>query len=79
MKNIQDMGGHVIRLLRAPFPEDEHESETALDFAERDTIDNYKPCDGHRIRFDAIIDNRKMTIPEQNEAVWKLVTERNWI
>ncbi len=91
VKCVQEMGGHVIRLLRAPFPEDRHESETALDGMERETQLYYGllewtedemtysvPVKG-RYLFDAIIDNREMTIAEQNEAVWKLVTERKWI
>jgi hypothetical protein len=88
---IQQLGGHVIRLLRAPFPEDRHESETALDEIESISIAVYWSDDPDKEKrnlspayknwpiFDAIIDNREMTIPEQNEAVWKLVTERNWI
>lgn len=98
VKAGQDLGGHVIRLLRAPFPEDKHVSETALDLIERFTIEKTvavhcipsNPKDDNaegqkrllanlNIRFDAIIDNREMTIAEQNEAVWKLVKEKKWI
>lgn len=70
VKCIQDLGGHVIRLLRAPFPEDKHESETALDLFD-------KPQ--NRRLFDAVIDNREMDIPTQNEAIWKLVNDKKWI
>lgn len=65
---IQQMGGHVVRFLRAPFAgQDQHASETALD-------DVAVP-----LRFDALIDNRDMTIPQQNEAVLALVRERGWM
>ncbi len=84
---IQDLGGHVIRLLRNPF-NDQHESETALD--------NYSLRDGgevvwnkvyneglQRMRskpgFDAIVDNRNMDIPAQNKAVIELIKERKWL
>ena len=78
---IQRMGGHVIRLMRAPFDEsDQHESETALDTVEANTM--AFECGGdyveHEQFFDAIIDNREMSIEEQNQAVWKLITERGW-
>lgn len=56
--------GKVIRLLRGPFVGDGHESETALD--------------GYG-GFDAIIDNSKMTIAEQNENIWNLVNEMGWV
>ena len=87
VKCIQNLGGHVIRLLRAPFPEDEHKSETALDFMEKFTISYQNSLkerhtrldDVFEITFDAIIDNREMSIDEQNEAVWKLVNERKWV
>jgi hypothetical protein len=81
VKCIQDLGGHVIRLLRAPFPDDCHESETALDeMEERGTLE-FKPAvpQNWLRRFDAVIDNRNMTITEQNEAVWKLCQERKWL
>jgi len=56
----QEAGGKVIRLTRNPNPEDDHISETALD--------NY-------IGFDAIIDNKDMSIPEQNDAVYHKLIE----
>lgn len=63
---IQEAGGKVIRFLRAPFAgEDEHESETALDDFDLD-------------KFDAVIDNREMTIPEQNKAVVEAMQEWDW-
>lgn len=85
VKCIQEMGGHVIRLLRAPFPEDKHESETALDGTESATIACQAVAKvggtlyGAVGLFDAIIDNRNMSIEQQNEAVWKLVNERGWV
>ncbi len=82
-------GGHVIRLLRNPH-NDQHESETALDvmtrsgalgpsftIAERNPL--YRLVWAPEEGFDAIIDNCEMSIAEQNEAVWKLVTEQGWI
>jgi len=64
---IQAAGGKVIRFLRAPFAgEDEHESETALDdFPLED--------------FDAVIDNREMTIAEQNRAVAEKLEEWGFV
>lgn len=88
---IRDLGGVVIRLLRAPFGDvDKHESETALDEMEvigrgtrKEIILEDSPIYSTvwipRCGFDAIIDNRKMTIEQQNEAVWKLVNEKGWI
>lgn len=55
---IHQKKGRVIKLTRAPFQDDEHNSEKALD--------NYP-----EENFDAIIDNRKMTIAEQNESITK--------
>ena len=96
VKCIQDLGGHIIRLLRSPF-DDQHESETALDRTEyetqfRDGLMDRKKYDRQHaeeqthpidikspVYFDAIIDNRDMSIEQQNEAVWELVTERGWI
>jgi len=74
VKCIQDLGGHVIRLLRNPH-DDQHESETALDAMEIGTLKRRQP----KLVFDAIIDNRNMTIAEQNEAIWKLTNERGWL
>lgn len=95
VKAIQEMDGHVIRLLRNPFPEDQHESETALDLVEQCSIDInprmcYGDCEGTIkfdapeqlegvLQFDAIIDNTKMSIEEQNKAVWDLIKENGWL
>jgi DNA polymerase III delta prime subunit len=64
VRAIHDIDGHVIRLTRTPFPEDKHESETALD---------------NWTNFNAIIDNSNMSIDEQDKAVLELVTERGWV
>lgn len=55
---IQKEGGIIIRLTRNPFPDNDHESETAMD--------NYGP-------FDFTIDNEEMTIIEQNAAVLSIL------
>ena len=93
VKCIQDLGGHVIRLLRNPH-NDKHESETALDniglneagynsgswIGQKNmTATECRLSGPHAFGFDAILDNRNMDIPEQNEAVWKLVQERKWL
>lgn len=52
---IQKVGGKVIRLLRNPYPGDNHPSERALD--------------GYN-GFDAIIDNSEMSIGEAHEAIY---------
>lgn len=83
---IQGMGGHVIRFLRAPYV-DEHETETALDSMGLRPGGLFVGNDGMARPgiletdpgFDAIIDNREMTIPEQNQAVLALVRARQWI
>jgi hypothetical protein len=90
-KAIQDLGGHVIRLTRKPF-DDKHESETALDdmpLKQGGTCCYFSPDEAIRILkderrsnysgFDAIIDNSAMSIDQQNETIWKLVTEKQWI
>ncbi len=87
---VQQLGGHVIRLLRNPH-DDKHESETALDshklrdggiYIKGKSPDSYME-QYQRMRtspgFDAIIDNREMSITEQNEAVWNLIQERKWL
>ena len=84
VKCVQDLGGHVIRLLRNPH-NDQHESETALDGMERRTLaleklpypDIQPPS--QMIFFDAVIDNREMSVEEQSEEIWKLVNERGWL
>ncbi len=82
---IQSMGGHVIRFLRAPFRDhDTHASETALDEMEQETLalaaTEAADVSGYPGRyFDACIDNREMSIPEQNAAVVQLLKERHWL
>lgn len=84
VKAVQDAGGKVIRLLRNPYPEDTHESECALDgFGIRKhsivvtddpalqyPVGGFDDMDGG---FDALVDNRQMTIPEQNKAVRDII------
>jgi hypothetical protein len=60
---IQNFGGVVIRLTREPLS-DEHESETALD--------------GYQ-GFDAVLDNRDMTVEQQNDAMWNLICGKGWL
>jgi len=86
VKAVHDLGGKVIRLLRNPL-EDNHESETALDDMEEHSIyacdygqwQDYViiPVQTEGMGFDAIIDNREMTIEQQNEAVRKVV--QGWL
>lgn len=67
LETIQERGGVVIRMLRAPFgDEDQHESETALDGVEYDTLHVFDDSPvGHRVlKFDYICDNRSMTLDE---------------
>ena len=68
VKFIQEGGeGHVIRLLRAPFSDkDQHLSETALD-------------DVHKGFFDYVLNNKGMSVEEQNMAIWELVREKGWV
>ena len=86
LKAIQDRGGHVIRLLRAPHPEDAHETETALDEIELvslglgiDRIPSNRAEGTAGEVFDAVIDNREMPRDQMCETVWKLCNERNWV
>jgi hypothetical protein len=73
LKAIQEMGGVVIRLTRAPFgDEDRHESETALDEIEQLTmasISDIPPVEQLEgsLLFDAICDNQEMSIEEQED------------
>ena len=64
---IQQAGGKVVRLTRTPFPDDNHESETALD---EDRYDWNK--------FDLIIDNEHMTIADTHKALNDKLSEWNW-
>ena len=85
VKAIHDLGGHVIRLTRTPFPEDKHESETALDKCELATIaciaakNMGKTLYSGVGLFDYVIDNANMTVDECNKAVLELVTEKGWV
>lgn len=55
VEGVQQVGGKVMRLLRAPFGnDDQHSSETALD-----TYDNW----------DIVVDNRDVNIPDNNELI----------
>ena len=82
VKCIQELGGHVIRLLRNPY-NDKHESETALNWLDGEYFNPPQTEKAKNLykdlRFDAFVDNRNMSIEEQNDAVWKLVNERGWI
>jgi hypothetical protein len=62
VEGIQKAGGKVVRLTRAPFKEDTHISETALD--------NYTS-------FDAVLENSQMSIKEQCDAIYQLITSWN--
>jgi len=64
---VQKAGGRVIYLTRNPY-EDKHTSETALDEENFD-----------RNKFDAVIDNAKMTIEEQNEALYNILRPWDYI
>jgi hypothetical protein len=65
---IHRLGGKVIRLLRNPHPEDRHISETALDLEVYD-----------QSNFDAIIDNRNLTIAETNMEVYQTLFKWGWV
>lgn len=61
---IQNEGGKVIRLTRAPFKEDTHNSEIALD--------NFGG-------FDAVIDNELLDIEQQNKLVFEAANQLGFI
>ena len=64
---IQKAGGKVLRLLRDVYEgQDQHSSETALD-------------DYPLEKFDWVLDNKELTVAEQNDAVFQLLKEINWI
>lgn len=65
---VHNAGGKVIRLTRKVHPEDNHDSETALD---RDKYD--------WSNFDKVIDNQNMSIEELTEEVYKALIEFGWI
>ena len=92
VKAIQDMGGKVIRLTRTPFPEDNHESETALDKAQDWTLviqgelskSDYEDMWGAANEwdgpvFDWVIDNAGFSEQGKNNIALQIITERNWI
>lgn len=60
---VQAKGGKVVDFTRCPFPQDRHESEIALD----------------NFNFDAIVDNKNMTLREKNETVLQLVKDWGWL
>lgn len=63
LEAIQQMGGKVIRLTRAPFrDQDQHVSEIALDEVEYDTKNVFGT---DLLKFDYICDNVGMTMDEQ--------------
>lgn len=61
---VKNIGGTVLKLTRNPFNSD-HDSETALDHHKFD----------HR-KFDVIITNHLLTIPHQNEVVYKFLKKK---
>jgi len=66
---VQKAGGKVVRFTRDLFDkEDVHASETALD---PENFDNNK--------FDFVIDNAKMTIREQNEALYDVLRPIDYV
>jgi hypothetical protein len=68
VEGVQQAGGKVLRYTRAPYPEDMHDSESSLD---RDKFD--------WDRFDAVIDNAEMSVPEQNQAFHKQLMDWGWM
>jgi hypothetical protein len=79
LEAIQDMGGHVVRLLRTPYPGDRHASEVALDTAAY--LTQKCSAQGGVVRgcFNAIIDNRAMSIADSRSAVLSVVHEKGWL
>lgn len=68
VETIQKAGGKVIRLTKFSDVPATHESETALDKTNYDWT-----------KFDAVVDNEKMDIPQQNKAIFDILTEWKWI
>jgi len=72
---LRGVNGVVIRLLRAPYgDQDQHESETALDAIAEHTIttqNGFRPLqyNPHILQFDAVCDNRNMTLDELKQWV----------
>lgn len=75
---IQSLGGKVIRLTRSPY-NDQHESETALDWLVNETecwLAGYNQSariDPIKLHFDALIHNEAMDIYTQNIEAERLV------
>ena len=65
---VQKAGGKVIKFTRNPYPNDNHISETALD---KDKYDWEK--------FDYVLDNKDMSINKQNEALYNILREWNYV
>lgn len=81
VKWIQDKGGKVLRLTRTPFPDDTHESETALDFAQNVSLYPegfvYTESCKYPVEFDHTLCNGSCTEAEKNAAALPIITE--WI
>lgn len=60
---VQAEGGKVVDFTRCPFPEDKHQSEVDLD----------------GFKFDAIIDNKNLTLREKNEEILLLTKHWGWL
>jgi hypothetical protein len=73
LKAIHKMGGKVVRFTRTNAPGDQHESEIALDSFTLSTGGHVGSI------FDAIVDNRNMSVEEQNDFVWDLIIKRGWL
>ena len=65
---IKKSGGKVIRFLRSPNGDDSHSSETELDTKHFD-----------QSQFDKIIDNRDMSINQQNNSVLECLQEWEYL
>lgn len=84
---VQEMGGHVIRLTRCPFPDDKHSSETDLDAVEAVSIEYHRASgpDLPEYRpsatpiFDEVLDNSLMSVQLQTDAIDAIITERKWL
>ena len=95
VKCIQALGGHVRRLLRNPHDDkhaSETALDMIDDWHYYATNQSEKMTDGdyglvckrnETISLDPssieFIDNREMSVEQQNEAVWKLLNERGWV
>lgn len=65
---IKSRGGKVIRLTRSPANWDGHESEVALDMEKYDWGN-----------FDSILDNKGMTVAEQNQGLVSIMRGYGWV